>query len=147
MFLVLLFDPTIFCLLWGTLTLCNCLLTNKGDTRASSFMFTLYFDAFIGWVWKICFVCHLRAEPLKTMSKPGLSSAPSTQTACSTALTLTVPSYTQGSAGCCIPTPCVEGEILSFPHLKAFSFNELKSAMRNFHPDSLNWGRRIWLCL
>ena len=30
-----------------------------------------------------------------------------------------------------------EGEILSSPNLKAFSFNELKNATKNFRPDSL----------
>lgn len=36
-----------------------------------------------------------------------------------------------------LPTPRTEGEILSSPNLKAFTFNELKSATRNFRPDSL----------
>ncbi|ERM94384.1 hypothetical protein AMTRI_Chr04g252610 [Amborella trichopoda] len=35
------------------------------------------------------------------------------------------------------PTPRTEGEILSSPNLKAFTFNELKNATRNFRPDSL----------
>uniref|UniRef100_A0A0C9QUP9 non-specific serine/threonine protein kinase n=1 Tax=Wollemia nobilis TaxID=56998 RepID=A0A0C9QUP9_9CONI len=34
-------------------------------------------------------------------------------------------------------TPRSEGEILSAPNLKIFSFNELKNATRNFRPDSL----------
>uniref|UniRef100_A0A0D6R2J0 non-specific serine/threonine protein kinase n=1 Tax=Araucaria cunninghamii TaxID=56994 RepID=A0A0D6R2J0_ARACU len=34
-------------------------------------------------------------------------------------------------------TPRSEGEILSAPNLKVFSFNELKNATRNFRPDSL----------
>ncbi|KAI4343852.1 hypothetical protein L6164_011153 [Bauhinia variegata] len=33
--------------------------------------------------------------------------------------------------------PRSEGDILSFPHLKAFTFNELKNATGNFHLDSL----------
>ncbi|KAI3963436.1 hypothetical protein MKW98_022858 [Papaver atlanticum] len=36
-----------------------------------------------------------------------------------------------------LPTPRSEGEILSCPNLKAFTFSELKSATRNFRPDSL----------
>jgi len=46
-----------------------------------------------------------------------------------------VPSYTQGSSG--LPTKRTEGEILSSPNLKAFTFNELRNATRNFRPDSL----------
>lgn len=34
-------------------------------------------------------------------------------------------------------TPGNEGEILQLPNLKSFSFGELKSATRNFHPDSV----------
>lgn len=36
-----------------------------------------------------------------------------------------------------LPTPRSESEILSSSHLKAFSFNELRNATRNFRPDSL----------
>ncbi|KAI3970665.1 hypothetical protein MKX01_024312 [Papaver californicum] len=36
-----------------------------------------------------------------------------------------------------IDSPRSEGEILASPNLKAFSFNELKNATRNFRPDSL----------
>ncbi|KAL3582406.1 hypothetical protein D5086_016738 [Populus alba] len=50
---------------------------------------------------------------------------------------LTIPSYSGKSSSECFPTPRSEGEILSSPNLKAFSFNELKSATRNFRPDSL----------
>ncbi|KAJ6837033.1 putative serine/threonine-protein kinase PBL9 isoform X2 [Iris pallida] len=35
------------------------------------------------------------------------------------------------------PTPRSEGEILQSPNLKSFTFNELKSATRNFRPDSV----------
>ncbi|EOA40572.1 hypothetical protein CARUB_v10009302mg [Capsella rubella] len=35
------------------------------------------------------------------------------------------------------PTPRTEGEILQSPNLKSFSFAELKSATRNFRPDSV----------
>ncbi|CAN6907608.1 unnamed protein product [Brassica oleracea] len=49
-------------------------------------------------------------------------------------------SYSTGSSslGSSLPTqPRTEGEILSSPNLKAFSFNELKNATKNFRPDSL----------
>ncbi|KAJ1384499.1 Serine/threonine-protein kinase, active site, partial [Sesbania bispinosa] len=36
-----------------------------------------------------------------------------------------------------LPTPKSEGDILSSPYLKSFTFNDLKNATRNFHPDSL----------
>ncbi|XP_019414378.1 PREDICTED: probable serine/threonine-protein kinase PBL3 [Lupinus angustifolius] len=36
-----------------------------------------------------------------------------------------------------LPSPRSEGDIISSQHLKAFTFNYLKYATRNFHPDSL----------
>lgn len=63
----------------------------------------------------------------KSNSKSNLSSAPST---------FTVSSYSTHSAGS-LPTPRSEGEILSCPSLKPFTFSELKNATRNFRPDSL----------
>ncbi|KAG2261606.1 hypothetical protein Bca4012_013682 [Brassica carinata] len=47
---------------------------------------------------------------------------------------LSIDSYTSVDS---LPTPRTEGEILSSPNLKAFTFHELKSATRNFRPDSL----------
>lgn len=64
----------------------------------------------------------------KVVSKTSNSSAPST---------LTVPSYSERSTAESFPTPRSEGEILPSPSLKAFSFNDLKNATRNFRPDSL----------
>ncbi|KAL6294700.1 hypothetical protein ACE6H2_002842 [Prunus campanulata] len=64
----------------------------------------------------------------KISSKTSPSSAPSH---------LTIPSSSERSNGSSLPTPRTEGEILSSPNLKAFSFNELKNATRNFRPDSL----------
>ncbi|XP_010268227.1 PREDICTED: protein kinase 2B, chloroplastic-like [Nelumbo nucifera] len=64
----------------------------------------------------------------KVTSKTSLSSATST---------LTVASHSQKSTTESLPTPRSEGEILSSPNLKAFSFTELKNATRNFRPDSL----------
>lgn len=43
----------------------------------------------------------------------------------------------KNSNGSHLPSPRSESEILSSSHLKAFSFNELKNATRNFRPDSL----------
>ncbi|EXB63841.1 Protein kinase 2B [Morus notabilis] len=64
----------------------------------------------------------------KYSSRTSRSSAPST---------LTVSSFSATSNTSSLPTPRTEGEILSSPNLKAFSFNELKNATRNFRPDSL----------
>ncbi|OMO93186.1 hypothetical protein CCACVL1_06593 [Corchorus capsularis] len=61
-------------------------------------------------------------------SKTSRSSAPSS---------LTIPSFSDTSSTGCLPTPRTEGEILSSPNLKPFTFNELKNATRNFRPDSL----------
>ncbi|KAM7468562.1 hypothetical protein LguiB_016124 [Lonicera macranthoides] len=46
-------------------------------------------------------------------------------------------SYSERSSVESLPTPKSEGEILSSSNLKAFSFNELRNATRNFRPDSL----------
>ncbi|CAJ1931733.1 unnamed protein product [Sphenostylis stenocarpa] len=50
---------------------------------------------------------------------------------------LSIPSYSEKSNASSLPTPRSEGEILSSPNLKPFTFNELKNATRNFRPDSL----------
>eukprot|EP00262_Sarcandra_glabra_P002183 TRINITY_DN12449_c0_g3_i1.p1 TRINITY_DN12449_c0_g3~~TRINITY_DN12449_c0_g3_i1.p1 ORF type:complete len:415 (-),score=66.44 TRINITY_DN12449_c0_g3_i1:131-1375(-) len=64
----------------------------------------------------------------KATNKTGHSPVPST---------LTVSSYTEKSSSDNPPTPRTEGEILSSPNLKAFTFNDLKNATRNFRSDSL----------
>ncbi|PON40209.1 Mitogen-activated protein kinase kinase kinase [Parasponia andersonii] len=64
----------------------------------------------------------------KVSSRTSRSSAPST---------LTIPSFSEKSNSSSLPTPRTEGEILSSPNLKPFSFAELKNATRNFRPDSL----------
>ncbi|PON99985.1 Mitogen-activated protein kinase kinase kinase [Trema orientale] len=64
----------------------------------------------------------------KVSSRTSRSSAPST---------LTIPSFSEESNSSSLPTPRTEGEILSSPNLKPFSFAELKNATRNFRPDSL----------
>ena len=62
-------------------------------------------------------------------------SRPSSKTSRSTVpSSLSIDSYTSVES---LPTPRTEGEILSSPNLKAFTFHELKSATRNFRPDSL----------
>ena len=64
----------------------------------------------------------------KFSSKTSRSSAPSS---------LTIQAFSETSNASSLPTPRSEGEILSSPNLKAFTFNELKNATRNFRPDSL----------
>ncbi|CAJ1939892.1 unnamed protein product [Sphenostylis stenocarpa] len=62
------------------------------------------------------------------ISKTSPSSVPSN---------LSIQSDCEASDVSSLPTPRSEGEILSSPNLKAFSFNELRNATRNFRPDSL----------
>ncbi|KAF4403198.1 hypothetical protein G4B88_027969 [Cannabis sativa] len=50
---------------------------------------------------------------------------------------LTLPTNSEKSTSGSLPTPRSEGEILSSPHLKAFTLNELKNATRNFRQDNL----------
>lgn len=75
-----------------------------------------------------------RSDPSKVTSKTSLSSVPSTIKSNSTRSTLTLPSMRDRSE---LPTPRTEGEILSSSNLKAFTFNDLKNATKNFRPDSL----------
>lgn len=46
-------------------------------------------------------------------------------------------SSSKGSSASVPPTPRSEGEILQSSSLKSFSFGDLKSATRNFRPDSV----------
>ncbi|KAK4764803.1 hypothetical protein SAY86_025893 [Trapa natans] len=52
---------------------------------------------------------------------------------------LTAPSYSERSTNSfsSLPTPRSEGEILSSPNLKAFSFNEMRNSTRNFRGEYL----------
>lgn len=50
---------------------------------------------------------------------------------------ISIPSLSVKSSSDSLYTPKTEAEILSSPHIKAFLFNELKNATRNFRPDSL----------
>lgn len=70
------------------------------------------------------------------MSASGVSKV-SSRNSRSSVSSLTVPSFSELSNSSSLPTPRTEGEILSSPNLKAFSFNDLKNATRNFRPDSL----------
>jgi len=75
-----------------------------------------------------------RSDPSKVTSKTSLSSVPSTIKSNSTRSTLTLSSMRDRSE---LPTPRTEGEILSSSNLKAFTFNDLKTATKNFRLDSL----------
>lgn len=84
----------------------------------------------------LCFLLlEKKTDPSKVTSKTSLSSVPSNLTKCSSPSTLTIPSYGERSES--LPTPQTEGEILLSANLKAFSFNDLRNATRNFRPDSL----------
>uniref|UniRef100_A0A804Q787 non-specific serine/threonine protein kinase n=1 Tax=Zea mays TaxID=4577 RepID=A0A804Q787_MAIZE len=75
-----------------------------------------------------------RYDPSKVTSKTSLSSVPSTIKSNSSRSTLTLPSMRDRNE---LPTPRIEGEILSSSNLKAFTFNDLKNATKNFRPDNL----------
>ncbi|GMH01697.1 hypothetical protein Nepgr_003536 [Nepenthes gracilis] len=60
--------------------------------------------------------------------RPGHSSNPSNPTAQANSFKTSAQT---------LPTPRTEGEILSSPSLKAFTFNELKNATKNFRSDGL----------
>ncbi|KAG6426298.1 hypothetical protein SASPL_110520 [Salvia splendens] len=74
------------------------------------------------------FSFKLSPEASRFACKNSNSSAPSN---------ISIPSYSAKSSAESLPTPRSEAEILSSPHVKAFLFNELKNATRNFRPDSL----------
>ncbi|XP_031100388.1 probable serine/threonine-protein kinase PBL3 [Ipomoea triloba] len=68
------------------------------------------------------------AEVARVASKTSSYSVPSS---------LSIPSNGRKSSVDSLPTPRSESEILLSPHVKAFQFNELRNATRNFRPDSL----------
>ncbi|KAH6802001.1 protein kinase 2B [Perilla frutescens var. frutescens] len=70
----------------------------------------------------------IQSEPSRSPEKTCNSFAPSN---------ISIPSCSGKSSTDSLSTPRTEAEILSSPHVKAFSFNELKNATRNFRPDSL----------
>ncbi|KAI3714266.1 hypothetical protein L1987_72863 [Smallanthus sonchifolius] len=68
----------------------------------------------------------------------GISKVESKTGSCSGPSSMTISTYSGGSSSIdSIYTPRSEGEILSSPNVKPFSFMELKNATRNFRPDSL----------
>nr|TKR63862.1 KINASE 2B family protein [Populus alba] len=77
-----------------------------------------------------------KVDSTQSSHNPGASRISSRTSHSSVPSSLTIPSYS-GRSSECLPTPRSEGEILSSPNLKAFTFNELKNATRNFRPDSL----------
>lgn len=77
---------------------------------------------------ELMFTLYWSSEASRFACKNSNSSAPSN---------ISIPSYSAKSSAESLPTPRSEAEILSSPHVKAFSFNELKNATRNFRPDSL----------
>lgn len=106
-------------------------------------------------------ISHNASDPSKAIIKPSASiplpltppstTTPSTHTSSSSHIQTSIghslptppsdhtlpTSCVKANVGHCLPTPRTEGEILSSPNLRAFSFNELKSATRNFRPDSV----------
>ncbi|KAJ6689423.1 hypothetical protein OIU85_005791 [Salix viminalis] len=78
-----------------------------------------------------------KVDSTQSSHTPGASRISSRTSRSSVPSSLTIPSYSEKSSSECLPTPRSEGEILSSPNLKAFSFNELKNATRNFRPDSV----------
>ncbi|GJU51766.1 probable serine/threonine-protein kinase PBL3 [Tanacetum coccineum] len=73
-----------------------------------------------------------------TLSTSGMSKVGNKMSSSSGPSSMTISTFSGGSSSIdSIPTPRSEGEILSSPNLKAFSFLELKNATRNFRPDSL----------
>ncbi|XP_009592152.1 putative serine/threonine-protein kinase PBL3 [Nicotiana tabacum] len=73
----------------------------------------------------------------QNISASGASRIPSRTSNSSVLSSLSIPSYSRKSSVDTLSTPRSEGEILFSPNVKSFSFNDLKSATRNFRPDSL----------
>lgn len=90
---------------------CSCFHFSRDHSYLCSYMFLIFFLPLID------------AAPKVATSQTISSSAPSAST-CST---------TDGT----LPAPRTEEEILSSTNLKAFAFNDLKTATRNFRPNSL----------
>ncbi|XP_010475518.1 PREDICTED: protein kinase APK1A, chloroplastic-like [Camelina sativa] len=74
----------------------------------------------------MCLSAQVKAESPGTSSKYASSDGKDTGSLGSKASSVSVR-----------PTPRTEGEILQSPNLKSFSFAELRSATRNFRPDSV----------
>ncbi|XP_051144416.1 probable serine/threonine-protein kinase PBL3 isoform X2 [Andrographis paniculata] len=82
-----------------------------------------------------CFSSSARVDA--TLSIPSASRFPSKMSNSPAPFNIGIPLYSRKSSAESLPTPRSEAEILSSPHVKAFTFNELKNATRNFRPDSL----------
>lgn len=68
----------------------------------------------------------------------GLEISRSSSKKCQTLVASNIPNSLEDRSRNLLSLPTsIEGEILSASSLKPFSFNELKSATRNFRPDSL----------
>ncbi|KAL8550356.1 hypothetical protein ACS0TY_008975 [Phlomoides rotata] len=70
----------------------------------------------------------VQSEASKFPGRTGKASPPSN---------ISIPSYTVKNSTDSLPTHRTEAEILSSPHAKPFSFNELKNSTRNFRSESL----------
>ncbi|KAG7592849.1 Serine-threonine/tyrosine-protein kinase catalytic domain [Arabidopsis thaliana x Arabidopsis arenosa] len=75
-----------------------------------------------------------RESPRRGLSR---ISAKRSQSSRFSSLTIQSPSYNDDRSLASLQTPRSEGELLASPTLKAFTFNELKTATRNFRPDSV----------
>ncbi|XP_019170853.1 PREDICTED: protein kinase 2B, chloroplastic-like isoform X1 [Ipomoea nil] len=88
-----------------------------------------------------CFGSSARVDATLSSHAPSVASeaskVPSKASSFSVPSTLSIPSYSRRSSVDSFPTPRSEGEILPSPNVKPFTFHELKSATRNFRPDSL----------
>ncbi|XP_073302631.1 probable serine/threonine-protein kinase PBL3 [Primulina huaijiensis] len=82
-----------------------------------------------------CFGSSARVDA--SLSTPSASRFPSKTSNSSSHFNISIPIYSHKSSVEILPTPRSEAEILSSPHVKPFSFNELRNATRNFRPDSL----------
>jgi hypothetical protein len=88
----------------------------------------------LGLFTKHCDICKFLSL-FSGQSKATKTSFSSIHSSFQSASTLTLPSYKEKADT--LPTPRTEGEILSAPNLKAFSFSDLKTATKNFRTDNL----------
>lgn len=74
-----------------------------------------------------------------SVDSSGSSRDSATRSQSSRLSSLTIPSssYSDGRSFTSLKTPRSEGGLLASPTLKAFTFNELKTATRNFRPNSV----------
>uniref|UniRef100_A0A0D6R2L3 non-specific serine/threonine protein kinase n=1 Tax=Araucaria cunninghamii TaxID=56994 RepID=A0A0D6R2L3_ARACU len=95
------------------------------------------------WKWKYresdSHFCNSSGETKPSGRDPRFSPSSTQSSALQFSLASTRSNSSVGpiTSGSCPPTPRPEGEILPSANLKVFSFNDLKSATRNFRPDSV----------